>query len=231
MFDTSLYLVICFFLASILKQKASFHKKKTINLEKNESIELRFENRKARLNTYCKNYNTNRKLNLEEYKFIENLPRPLIFCIPKKVGSTSLSYYFPNFVDEEDQLSWMIGPVHNTRENIFLTRDPLKAMITRHPLERIASAFTHLFKTGLQDFHKFLCAKGSDCKVTQNAYLAEKIIEQLRPGTAQSVKGPDLEFREFVTFLIDSEGRFGELKREMEEDFPGLAAHWEPYHR
>ena len=218
-----LYVFILIFAILILRPSAPIPNEK--------AVELEIKNRKERINEYCKNIDQNKTINLGEYHFIENLPRPLIFCTPKKVGSLSLGAYFTNYVDEEDQMSWILGPINDTRENIFLSRKPLKAMITRHPLERFASTFIHLFKTGLEDFDKFLCAKGSDCKVTQNAYLAQKIIEQLRPGAAPSYKDPDLRFREFVTFVIDSEGRFGELKREMKKDYPGMATHWEPYHR
>ena len=137
----------------------------------------------------------------------------MIFCIPKRVGSFSISDYFLNNLDEEGANSWLLGPVHRTKENILLTRKTLKVMVTRHPLERIASTFTHLFQTGLEDEWLFLCNKGGPgCKQTTNAYLAREIISKLRPGVSPSHHLPDLSFSEFVTFLLDTEDQFAELR-------------------
>ena len=64
---------------------------------------------------------------------------------------------------------------------------------------------------------------------------------QIKKTSSPNNKRPDITFREFVTFVIDSERQFVELKREIEEDdnelamywkdYKGLDKHWEPYSR
>ena len=228
----SIFLSI-FCLLGILRQTFTFQSESTVISPETENkiVQLRFSHRKEILNAYCDKKLDDNELKLEEYHFIERLPRPLVFCTPKKVGSLSLSSYFTNDVDEEDQLSWMLGPVQDSRENIFLNRNPLKAMVTRHPLERLASAYNHLFITGLDDFNSFLCANGPNCEITQNAYLAQQIIRKIRHEVNPSETSLNLSFSEFVSFVVDSGQQFGDLKREMGEEYPGIGAHWEPYHR
>lgn len=228
----SIFLSVLFILG-ILRQTYTFQtESKVISKDiENKIIRSRFSQRKEILNAYCDKKLDDNELKLEEYHFIERLPRPLVFCTPKKVGSLSLSSYFTNDVDEEDQLSWMLGPVHDSREYIFQSRNPLKAMVTRHPLERLASAYKHLFITGLDDFNSFLCANGPKCEITQNAYLAQQIIRKIRHEVNPSETSLNLSFSEFVSFVVDSGQQFGDLKREMGEEYPGIGAHWEPYHR
>ena len=134
-------------------------------------------------------------------------------------------------MDEEDQLSCLVGPDHLSHQQIFESKNPLKVMITRHPLERLASAYNHLFRTGIDDFVSFLCVTGPKCEVTQNAYLARQIIEKLRPGNVHEESKSPLSFSEFVTYVVDSGQQFGDLKAEMEGKYPGIGAHWIPFHR
>ena len=189
----------------------------------------KFSRRRDLLNSYCEDTTDEGPIDLEEFHFIENLPRPLIFCILKKVGSISINHYFINNLDENDQKSWLIGPSSDTRENIFKKRNPLKAMVTRHPFERLVSTFKHLFVTGLHDVQVFFCTKSPGCPETPNLYLAKEIIKILRPIAGENQT--NLTFKKFVTYLIDSKERFLSLKQEMQEDYPDFENHWVPYSR
>ena len=56
-------------------------------------------------------------------------------------------------------------------------------------------------------------------------------MQKLRPGSVQEKRKSHLSFSEFVTYVVDSGQQFGDLKSEMEEKYPGIGAHWIPFHR
>ena len=199
------------------------------NIRCGEEMAKKFSRRRDLVNSYCEDTSNEGSVDLEESHFIENLPRPLIFCIPKKVGSISIYHYFINNLDENDQKVWLIGPSSDTRENIFKKRNPLKAMVTRHPFERLVSTFKHLFVTGLHDVRLFFCTKSPGCPETPNLYLAKEIIKILRPNAGENET--NLTFKEFVTYLVDFKERFLSLKQEMHENYPNFEKHWVPYSR
>ena len=122
------------------------------------------------------------------------------------------------------------GPRHSTREQILARKSTLVVMVTRHPMERLASAFLHLFRTGLKDERLFLCAEEfspstEPCDLTTNAALAHRIIQQLRPSSPD----PLLSFSEFIRYILDLDKEFTSLQQEVAQRWGGLASHWQPY--
>ena len=198
----------------------------------NKSVKERFAERKQNMESYCENSGDMKGLTyLDEYHFIESLPSPLVFCIPKKVGSLSLDSYFLNNLDSTDQLSWMQGPMLDSKENILKDKRSVKVMVTRHPLERLASAYNHLFITGLQDYDLFLCADTGTqwCQYTRPGYLAHRIVSRIRDD--QHLNDSLLTFPEFISYVVDQGQQFQDIRSEMKENYPGVAFHWEPYSR
>ena len=43
--------------------------------------------------------------------------------------------------------------------------------------------------------------------------------------------GRQLSFQEFVTFLLDKEGRFQDLKKQFHTEYPYSDEHWESYYK
>merc|ERR1711915_614288 len=56
------------------------------NIRCGEEMAKKFSRRRDIVKSYCDDTSDEGTVDLEESHFIENLPRPLIFCIPKKVG-------------------------------------------------------------------------------------------------------------------------------------------------
>ena len=232
--NSGLVFLFIMFLFGIVRQSVPSDSEPIANKivgKEDKSIKERFKERKQNLDKYCDKMNDKREPNLDEYHFIESLARPLVFCIPKKVGSLSLNSYFMNNLDEPDQLSWLLGPVLHSRLNVLKNKNSLKVMVTRHPLERLASAYNHLFITGLKDSETFLCADGPKCQKTQTEYLAEKIIRRLGGEEVVHQNSSYLSFSEFVSFVVDSGNQFMDIKEEMDEKYPGVAVHWQPFYR
>lgn len=186
--------------------------------------------RRQRLRQYCSTTtHPNIPANPENFHFIERLkPGDLAICVPKKAGSTSLTTFFLTNADSEDTTVWLAGPRLSTRHQILERKSTLKAMVIRHPLARLASAFLHLFRRGLNN-EGFGCSQhhtNGSCHLTQNADLAQRIIQHLRPGSSAEL----LTFQEFVSFILGAEGEFQRLHVESSVWWPGLCKHWEPYY-
>ena len=73
--------------------------------------------------------------------------------------------------------------------------------------------------------------------------MAKQIIGQLRSGKVSEETNAgekvdaeqqrdvvEIEFREFVTFLVDKEEQFKKLKKEYKKTFGDGEEHWEPFY-
>ena len=151
-----------------------------------------------------------------------------MFCLPNKAASTSISHFFMNNLDTEDQNIWLDSVISESlQQRVLKSVTATRVMVIRHPFRRLISAFHHLFRWGLHQ-QGFGCARHSQsnnsCDVTANADLADRIVKRLRPESSLAL----LELEEFAMFLVDRHGQFTLLHREVEERWPGLAAHWRP---
>ena len=200
------------------------------------SVNISLAERRARLARYCLSKQPHAPPTPMNFRFVENvsprgLPGDVAFCLPKKCGSTTLDQFVLNNIDSGDQEVWMwAGPRYSTREQVLARKSTLVVMVTRHPIERLVSAFRHLFRTGLTDVNLFLCAEElnkatGSCDLTPNAALAERIIQQLRPSSPD----PLLSFQEFIRYLLDLDQEFTSLHSEVARRWGGLATHWQPY--
>ena len=205
-----------------------------------ESLISMLELRKARLLKHCSSKKRSQgpsmtKLNspeppMKNLHFVRNLPGDVAFCLLKKAGSTSLTHFFTNNLEPAEEMTWLVGLDQTTREQIVRSRSSLRVMVVRHPFTRLVSAFNHLFRWGLHDQGLFLCDNPSNvargCK-TENFALAKKImIEHIRPSGRNDTM---LQFPEFVRFLINSGNEFTALQKHVNENWSGLASHWQPF--
>ena len=141
-----------------------------------------------------------------------NFPGDLIFCVPKKAGSTSLDQFFAMTLDFNDYMSWKIRTVLPPKERLLAST---RMMVIRHPFHRLASAFQYIFRYSVEEvednYFEHLAA----------VFLSEGIIQHLRPNSTD----PRVSFSEFVSFILDEKknGGFSQLIHQKgRERFPGV---------
>ena len=49
------------------------------------------------------------------FHILENLPHPILMCVPKKAGSMTFMWSFIANINNEDGTSWVLGPQNTTR--------------------------------------------------------------------------------------------------------------------
>jgi len=197
-------------------------------VKKRRTLKRIFEERRERMENYCDADKSTPKTPLREllppkrpnFHILENLRRPILLCAPKKVGSMTFFWAFLTHLDEDDGASWVLGPNKSKSEEILMRPSTLRAMVTRHPFERLASTY----KYAVGDFDPNIGYPPID----GIGWLSSKIKEQLRrPNESLSSV---LEFKEFVAFLLDKENAFEQVKRDFNASFFFMDDHWSSYY-
>jgi hypothetical protein len=202
------------------------------------------EERRGRVGRVCGSLGPGHPADLANWHFLESTRPVLALCATKKAGSTSVHSRIMDSVDCED-CRWLQD--RTTTGGLALLEAPgtLRALVTSHPLERLAATYIHLFHTGLQQEAMFPCwsrRPDGSCRLTTNTELAGRIghaqggsTRYLIPDTRYRI--PDtrhqateyiISFPEFIAYILDTRGQFAARHRAAALDFPGLAAHWEP---
>ena len=57
------------------------------------------------------------------------------------------------------------------------------------------------------------------------------LFGQIMAALGSGGLGRQLSFQEFVTFLVDKEGRFQDLKKQFKREYPYSDEHWESYYK
>ena len=149
-------------------------------------------------------------------------PGDLIFCVPKKAGSTSLDQFFAMNLEFNDYMSWKIRTVLPPKERFLAST---RMMVIRHPFHRLASAFQYIFRYSVEE------VEDKYFEHTAGVFLSEGIIQHLRPNSTD----PRVSFSEFVSFILDEKknGGFSQLIHQKgRERWPGGAwsefnQHWQ----
>ena len=151
-----------------------------------------------------------------------NFPGDLIFCVPKKAGSTSLYHFFAMNLEYNDYMSWKNRTVLPPKERFLAST---RMMVIRHPFHRLASAFQYIFRYSVEE------VEDKYFEHTASVFLSEGIIQHLRPNSTD----PRVSFSEFVSFILDEKnnGGFSQLIHQKgRERWPGGAwsefnQHWQ----
>ena len=124
-----------------------------------------------------------------ELHFISDLAyRNLTICLAPKTGTTSLSDFLLNRIDQKNQVDFLTrwnllsGP---DQTRVVESRTTVRAMIIRNPIDHLVSVFRYFFHN-------------------RNGYLEgveeleQEILAHLHPNTTRK----PLEFTDFLTFLL-----------------------------
>ena len=166
---------------------------------------------------------------LRHLKYIQNLPGDLVFCVPLKAGSSSLNNYIYTNVDAADFQTWYNETKKKTIGDKYVEEmldqgGTTRVMVIRHPFHRLVSAFHYIFRASVNLEPIFI-------EQAATSWLAGRIIKQLRPHSTD----PLISFPEFVDYVLDTEGKFTDLKAEEVARWSwgsspvGISDHWQPF--
>ena len=171
---------------------------------------------------------------LRHLHYIQNLPEDLVFCVPLKTGSTSLKSFMHRNLNASDFNSWYNEtrlPKNNREVEEMLTRGGTnRVLVIRHPIHRLVSAFHYLFRASVSLEPIYI-------EQAATSWLAKRIISIVRPQS----KDPLVSFPEFVDYILDTDGKFTDLKKQevakwywgdskwLRRQMVGISDHFQPF--
>jgi len=177
-----------------------------------------------------------------------------MLCAPKKVGSMTFFWGMSSHLDEADSMSWLKRPKKRTSPQIFMSPDSLRVMVIRHPFERLASLYNYM-QQGLRvsnltasfqnwtgyppidgmewlgkEIKKVLGGTPANYKDGINGNKNDGTTEAMHQQDGTTRGTDQMTFNDFVTFLVDKDGKFKDVKEQYDALYYPNAEHWQPYY-
>ena len=184
-----------------------FRKQDSANINHSLRMEIRLQERKARVQDYCNRHKRKDTVFGHDLRyFLIFRSRKLIYCFIPKVASTQWKKELSGLEEEDKQIFRKVnGSLENIRQEVEeMLKNYFTFLFVRDPMERVLSAYKDKFLNENKPFHRA---------------IGRRIIKQYRRNATQQAleTGSGVTFPEFANFVVDS------------HRFPD--EHWTPFDR
>ena len=177
-----------------------FHEQDSASINQSLKMEIRLQERKARVQDYCRRRKRNASTVLGHNRryFLVFRSRRVIYCFIPKVASKQWKEVLLSLEEEDKQIYRKVNGISKNNLNNFspqeveeMLKNYFTFLFVRDPMERLLSAYKDKFLRENKSFHRA---------------LGRRIVKQYRRNaTRQALEtGSDVTFSEFANFVVDS---------------------------